>query len=287
MRRLGSKYAAVLAAGAIFALALNTTDSVAQSSSASAAGAGGASADSLANAAQNPLATTISLPLQYNGNFGIGPDDETQSVINIQPVIPFDLGAIGLDDWNLINRVIFPLVYQPDLGTGSGSTFGLGDTQYSAFFSPDPTGSWVFGAGPIIQFPTATDPVLGSQQWGFGPTAVAVYSAHPIIAGGLVNNVWGLERGDAEGTSVMTVQPFFNYNFDGGWYATTSPVITANWNADADDVWTVPVGGGFGRIFRIGEQPINAQLSAYYNVVAPDQGPDWQLRFQFTFLFPG
>jgi hypothetical protein len=76
-----------------------------------------------------------------------------------------------------------------------------------------------------------------------------------------------------------------NYNFDGGWYATSSPVITANW--EADDEWTVPLGGGFGRIFRIGEQPTNAQFQAFYNVEKPDDiGPDWSIRMQLQFLFP-
>ena len=87
--------------------------------------------------------------------------------------------------------------------------------------------------------------------------------------------------------NLFTWQPFINYNFDGGWYLTTSPVVTANWEADSDNTWTVPVGGGGGRVFRIGKQPVNCSLQGFYNVEKPDDiGPDWTIRFQFQLLFP-
>ncbi len=86
---------------------------------------------------------------------------------------------------------------------------------------------------------------------------------------------------------LVTWQPFVNYNLDDGWYLTSSPLITANWEADSDNTWTVPVGGGFGKIFRIGTQPINASLQSFYNVEKPDDlGPEWSIRFQLQFLFP-
>jgi hypothetical protein len=84
----------------------------------------------------------------------------------------------------------------------------------------------------------------------------------------------------------MLIQPFLNYNLPGGWYLTSSPVITANWEASSGNKWTVPIGGGAGKIFRIGKPPLNAQLAAFYNVERPDNGPDWTLRFQVQFLFP-
>jgi hypothetical protein len=84
----------------------------------------------------------------------------------------------------------------------------------------------------------------------------------------------------------MLLQYFINYNLPGGWYLTSSPIITANWEANSDNRWTVPVGGGIGKIHRIGKLPVNVQLAAFYNVETPDGGPEWQLRFQFQFLFP-
>ncbi len=63
--------------------------------------------------------------------------------------------------------------------------------------------------------------------------------------------------------------------------------MTADWKARHDNMWTVPVGGGLGKVFRLGKLPINVQLAAYDNAVTPkDFGADWQLRFQIQFLFP-
>ena len=90
----------------------------------------------LAKAAQNPVASLISLPLQNNTNFGVGPGDDVQNVLNIQPVIPFNLG----ENWKLITRTIAPVIYQPELVPGTGSEFGLGDINTTLFFSPTESG---------------------------------------------------------------------------------------------------------------------------------------------------
>ena len=82
------------------------------------------------------------------------------------------------------------------------------------------------------------------------------------------------------------MQPFVNYNLPDGWYLVSGPIITANWEADGDDRWTVPVGGGFGKIFRIGDQPINASVQGFYNAEHPTIGPEWTARFQLQLLFP-
>ena len=94
----------------------------------------------LAKASQNPVAAMISVPFQNNTFFGVGPDDDVANVLNIQPVIPINLGPV-----NLINRTIVPLIYLPDLTSGlpelpegisGGSTFGLGDINYTGWLSP-------------------------------------------------------------------------------------------------------------------------------------------------------
>jgi hypothetical protein len=72
----------------------------------------------------------------------------------------------------------------------------------------------------------------------------------------------------------------------GGWYLTSAPVITANWEADSDNTWTVPFGGSVGRVFNIGKQPVNLKVAGYYNVERPDNASDWTLQAQLTFLFP-
>ena len=86
---------------------------------------------------------------------------------------------------------------------------------------------------------------------------------------------------------IMTVQPLVNYNMDDGWYLTSSPIITAEWSAKkGGDRWTVPLGAGVGRVFSIGEQPIEMRFIPYYNVARPENGARWTLLFRVTFLFP-
>jgi hypothetical protein len=82
------------------------------------------------------------------------------------------------------------------------------------------------------------------------------------------------------------VQPFVNYNLPDGWYLTSAPIITANWSAPSSQRWNVPIGGGGGKIFKIGGQPMNASLQAFHYVEGPSGGPDWAVRFQVQFLFP-
>jgi len=141
---------------------------------------------------------------------------------------------------------------------------------------------------PAFLLPTATSKDLGSGKWGAGPSAVGLVMDGPWVIGALVNNIWSF-AGDSDRPNVnqMTLQPFVNYNFKHGWYASFSPVITANWLAASDNRWTVPVGGAVGRVFKVGDQSINAQIGAYYNAIAPDEtGPSWQIRAQIQFFFP-
>ena len=245
------------------------------------------SAEELARAAQNPVASLISVPFQNNTNFDVGPDEETQNVLNIQPVIPFDLN----DDWNLITRTIIPIISQPGFAAGQSRTNGLGDIQLSVFMSPkQPTaGGLIWGAGVVTQFDSASSDRLGAGAWGLGPSAVALKSAGPWVIGGLINNIWSVsEDAGRDPINLMLIQPFINYNFPDkpGRYLTFAPIITANWEADSGNRWTIPLGLGIGQITKFGRQPVNMQASAYYNVKTPDFGADWQLRLQLQLMFP-
>lgn len=237
--------------------------------------------EALTRAVQNPVASLISLPFQYNANFKFGPEEKTQHVLNIQPVLPFWLST----NWKVITRAVLPVVSQPGFVPGQDRETGLGDTVVSAFFAPNSPGRWIWGVGPALLLPTSTDSRLGPGEWGAGPTAVALTMRGRWVAGSLISNVWSF-TGDSS-VNLFTWQPFVNYNFEGGWYATTSPVITANWEADSGNRWTIPLGGGFGRVFRIGSQNMNSSLQAFYNIEKPDNiGPEWSLRFSIQFLFP-
>lgn len=240
----------------------------------------------LAKAAQNPIADMISIPFQYNANFDVGPSEDTQHLLNIQPVVPFHLNA----DWNLITRTIVPLLSQPAMAPGMDRENGVGDIQLSLFLSPAKSQGFIWGAGMVAQFDTASDDVLGQGRWGLGPTAVALRIDGPWVYGALINNVWSVDDNDDRlDVNQMLIQPFVNYNFPQhpGRYLTFAPVITANWEVDSDNTWTVPLGLGIGQILKAGKLPLNVQASAYHNVEKPDLvGADWQLRLQVQVLLP-
>src|SRR5208282_3701035 len=243
------------------------------------------SAEDLAKIAQNPVGNLISVPFQENAYFNVGPLDGTQNVLNIQPVIPFSISA----DWNIITRTILPIISLPGFAPGQGSTSGIGDVQISAFLSPAKPGAWIWGVGTVTQLPTHSNNLLGNNNAGLGPTFVLLHLEHgsPWVYGALANNVW------SAGTSSSSpsynnglLQPFINYNFEGGMYITSSPVLTVNWKASGSQQWTVPLGAGVGKLFKIGRLPVNSQLSWYSNVVRPNFAPTWQIRAQVQFMFP-
>jgi hypothetical protein len=243
------------------------------------------STEELAKKTQNPVADLISVPFQNDFNFNVGPYNQTQTVINIQPVIPIHLN----EDFNLITRTILPVVDQPD-PVSNTSQFGLGNLNMSLFLSPAKTKGFTWGVGPIFGFPTKTNDLLGSNTFTIGPTAVVVAMPKHWVIGALANQQWSIgDAAPSHRVNAMLIQPFINYNLPEGWYLTSAPIITANWEAfgsNSSDRWVIPIGGGFGKIVKTGGPPLNINLAGYYNVVSPEQGPDWQLRFQVALLFP-
>ncbi len=235
----------------------------------------------LARAAQNPVGDLISLPFQNNMNFDVGPADRTQNVLNIQPVWPIGISK----NWNLITRTILPVISQPAPGTDR--TNGLGDLNFTGFISPKKAGKVIWGVGPALVFPTATDDVLGSEKFSIGPSVVVLTMPGQWVIGALASNVWSV-AGDDDRADVNSflAQYFINYNYPSGWYLTSAPIITANWEADSGEKWTVPFGGGIGKVFRIGKQPMNINTQVFYNVERPTNGARWQWRFQIQLLFP-
>jgi hypothetical protein len=218
-----------------------------------------------AKAAQNPVADLISLPIQDNLSFNAGPEEEVQNVLNIQPVWP-----IGVTDkWNVITRTIIPIVSQPPESVGGDRKDGLGDTTFTAFLSPKEPGAVIWGAGPVLLLPTSTSNKLGAGEFGLGPSVLALAMPGSWVVGSLVSNVWSV-TGDKR-VNLFTWQVIANYNLPDGWYLTSTPIITADWKERDGNRWTVPLGGGVGKVFKVGKMPVNGQIQAFYNVVRPDK----------------
>lgn len=248
-------------------------------------GAAGASTEELQKAVQNPVANLISVPFQNNIDFGNGPYDRTSNTLNIQPVVPFKLSESVM----LITRTIFPVIIQPDINTPNDGAFGLGDINPTFFFSPAKPGKLIWGMGPAFVLPSATDRALGAGKWSAGPSVVALAQPGRWTFGALVSNVWSFAgQKSRPAVNSMLLQYFVNRNFSKGWYFASSPIITSNWRAGDGDKWLMPLGGGFGRVTRIGAAPVNWQVTAYANVIRPDTlpSPRWQLRLQLALLYP-
>ncbi len=241
------------------------------------------SAHDLAKLVQNPLADSVSIPFAYDSNFPLGPYRQAGNVLYTQPVIPFKLG----NDWNLVTRTTLPLTSQVRLSPTDGPTFGTGDVVPMLLFSPAHPGSVIWGVGPTFSLPTASDRRLGTGQWAAGPSAVAVVMPDPWVFGVLVSQWWSF-AGPSGGALMnrTAAQLFIVYNFDSGWYLSSSPIITADWSATSRDRWIVPVGGEVGKVFEIGGQAMSASAGLYYNAVRPTFGPEWQARLNLTLIFP-
>lgn len=272
----------------IFRIALLTLFILFSATTVIAAESGG---DDLRAKAQNPVSSMYSLPLKLTLDFG-APDDEAV-FFNVNPVLPVTVG-----DWNLVNRIIIPAIVSvdgfiggtPDIPEGAPSQdreTGLGDINYSLYFSPADAKGMIWGLGPSINLPTANKDPLGSGKWSGGAAGVVLLQPKWGTYGGLIRQLWSF-AGDDDRSDVnqFLIEPFLNYNLEGGWYLITDMIITANWDAPSSQRWTVPIGGGIGKLFTIGKQTINSRLEAYYMVEKPDNAPDWQIIFTWQFLFP-
>jgi hypothetical protein len=237
--------------------------------------------DDLARASQNPVANMISLPIKNRFSFDRGDEDAFAYDMELQPVLPVNLG-----EWNLINRFIVPLAYQEPAYEGMSYDTGLRNITYQAFFSPAAPSEVIWGVGPTLNMPTNTEDSLGNDKWSAGPAVVALTMQGPWVMGLLGQQFWDFAGDDdAEDVDLSSLQYFINYNTP-DYYLSTSPTMTYNWEASSDDAWTIPIGGGIGKIYHFGETPVDLRFSTYWNVEAPDSAADWFAEFQIKFLFP-
>ena len=232
----------------------------------------------LAKQTQNPIASLISVPLQSNWDFNIGPtNNNTNYLMNVQPVIPISIS----DGYNLIIRTILPI----KANEFPSSVAGLGDVLQSFFFSPkQPLDGWIIGAGPAVLYPSATDKTLGGGKWGMGPTVVFLKQQSGWTYGMLSNHIWSFagvsDRSDVNSTYL---QPFLTYTNKSHTSFSVNSESTYDWEHRQ---WTVPFNFLVTQLLRIGGHPLTLQIGPRYYADKPTGGPDWGVRFAVTFLFP-
>lgn len=242
--------------------------------------AGGKESDAeIVKKLQNPVANIISVPFQSNFDFGGGPrDDGFRYTLNIQPVIPFELN----DKWNLITRTIIPLVNQDEV-VDLGSQSGLGDITQTFFFSPAAPGGLIWGVGPVLLYPTATDNRLGFEKWGIGPSALVLKQSNGWSLWTLANHVSSFAGDSArDGVSLTFINPGVSYQTK---TLTTFLVQTESTYDWRNEQWTVPINVGVSQLIRIGRLPISIGLQGRYYAEKPTNGPDWGIRFVVTPVF--
>ncbi|MCK5137451.1 MAG: hypothetical protein KAR19_16825 [Bacteroidales bacterium] len=238
----------------------------------------------LAQAAANPIANMISLPMQFNFNFGIGDYNRESTNLQLQPVIPFRL----TDKWNVINRIIIPLIQKPH-DAETGSDYGIGNINYFMFFVPPALGKgkakFMYGFGPVFNIPTSSAPEFGGPAFGLGPGIVALMMSKHWVFGVTASEMWSYNNAQQDLNSFFG-QYFIVWNIKKGWFVNSAPTITANFNAEAGEQWTVPVGIGGGRIIKTKTIPMKLMVQAYDNVVKPTGAADWTLTFMCVLMFP-
>ena len=232
----------------------------------------------LAISVHNPLEDFIKVPIQSTIGFQMGRSHKVGNAWNIQPVLPFSLNA----NWDLIARPSLTVAYTPTPHEQSG----LEDLQTSFFLTPRNETTWIWGAGPIFQFPTASSFQLGSGRWATGPTAALLYNNGPWFNGILVYQLMSFAGNRERGSVNQTyVEPEISYNLESGWYGDCDPQMTFDWTADSTNAWTVPMGADVGKAFNIGRQSLSIQIGAYDLLKRPDGDPQWIMRASLTFLF--
>lgn len=238
-------------------------------------------ATALSKQTQNPVGDLTSIPFQFNFFSGGGLGKQSELLLNFQPVVPFKTTT----GYTLIARTVIPYVTIP-LPDGTRQS-GLADIQEQLFVTPAVPGKIIWGVGPVLSFPTATNSAASTGDWGFGPAVVVVQMKGPFVYGALLDQVWTIfGPGGHSELNQLTFQPFVNFNFGLGWAVGTSPLLTANWSGANGTQWTVPLGLGISKVTAIGHQPVQLGLQYYNNVARPTSAGRDQIRLTISLLYP-
>ena len=237
------------------------------------------STQELAKEKHNPFADQITVPIQLSSSLDVGPGNGTTGGLNLQPAIPFSLGQ----NWKIITRPSLSLLLSPP----PGRKLGLGDIELQTYLTPGYAEKWIWGLGPVLDAPIATDRVFGTGKWSAGPAVGLVYMSGPWVNGILANHVWSFagER-SRDDVSQTTLEPVISYNFESGWYLSFDSTMTADWMAPAGKRWTIPVGLDVGKTLQVGKHSLSLQFGTYYDVERAEGAAKWLLRFQITLVFP-
>lgn len=247
----------------------------------------------------------------YDGNLldDLGEDAKLETTTLIEPVMSFQL----TEEWKAIFRPVIPIqsfetIGNVDIATGGGRPniggvdfereTGLGDIVLWNAFSNQYTPPLVWGFGPTIMLPTATDDQLGTGKWSAGPMALAFSLTEKWIVGGVFQHWWsfagddelqvdtslGLVKVNRPDVNLTDVQYVIRYRLTPETSIGCSPNIRYNWETDQ---LNFPIGFGIDTVVKIGRMPMKIGIEPQYYVAKDeDFGPEWLLRFYFMPVLP-
>ena len=236
------------------------------------------------------------VPGFFDGN--VNQDEAKLGATTIfQPILPVPLYGEGKSEFSVIMRPVVPLVWSTPIPEGFddfNQQSGIGDIQLPFLFKMPASiaGKWILGAGPVFEFPTATDDDLGADQWSAGPGLVLGHKWEHLTAVLFYQHFWKIgESGqddDTPDTNKGSLLYSFQYALKDGWQVGTNPNITYNDKASSGNKWNVPVGLFVGKTMKFGKLPVNIKLGVEYSVVRPDDfGQQAAVRLQITPIMPG
>jgi len=227
----------------------------------------------------------FALPVELDIDRGAANGDA--SILRIQPLYSVPL----TDGWKLVNLDIVTLADAPGGtpafpgGPSPGRSAGLTDLLHASFFTPTAAGKFIWGVGPILSLPTATDDSLGSDWWAGGPAVRLVYRTDRWNLGFVAGQRWSFGDNGRGDVHQLLIRGAIRRQLPNDWYFVSAPLITSNWRSQGER-WLIPAGGGIGRKFRLGKHPWAWSVQGYHNIVKPDPAPDWVIRFAIIVAIP-
>ena len=227
----------------------------------------------------------FALPVELDVDRGAA--NGNAAILRIMPLYSLPLG----DNWKLINLTILTLADAPGTPSfpgepGAGKVTGVSDLLHSSFFTPGHSKNFIWGIGPMLSLPTATDPALGSEKWSLGPAVRLTYTAENWNLGVVAGQRWSIGgTSNRDDINQLMIRGAVRRSLPNNWYFVSAPLIIANWDA-AGENWQVPLGGGFGRTFEVGGYPWAWSVQGYYNAIKPDTAPDWYARLAIIAAIP-